>query len=100
MNIVCDTNILISGILFGGHARTIIQLASRGSVTNFLSPTMLRELEDVLARPKFGLTTEQVLNIAASKPPRVDIRFLEGSAARGREGVSGAAKGSGFGFKS
>ena len=65
MNIVCDTNILISGILFGGNARTIIRMASRGFVTNFLSPHILRELEEVLARQKFGLNREQVLNIVA-----------------------------------
>ena len=65
MNIVCDTNILVSGILFGGHARDIIRLASRGTVTNFISAHMLRELEDVLARRKFGLSAEQVLSIVA-----------------------------------
>ena len=63
MNIVCDTNVLISGILFGGHARQILRLASQGVITNFISPEILRELEDVLLRPKFGLNSEQVLGI-------------------------------------
>lgn len=65
MNIVCDTNILVSGVLFGGHARTIIRMASRGRVTNFVSPHILRELEEVLARQKFGLSSEQVFHIVA-----------------------------------
>ena len=63
MNVVCDTNVLISGILFGGHARQILRLASQGAITNFISPEILRELEDVLLRPKFGIHTEQVLSI-------------------------------------
>ena len=63
MNIVCDTNVLISGILFGGHARQILRLASQGVITNFISPEILRELEDVLLRPKFGLNSEKVLGI-------------------------------------
>ncbi|MBU0677657.1 MAG: putative toxin-antitoxin system toxin component, PIN family [Verrucomicrobia bacterium] len=65
MNIVCDTNILVSGILFGGHARDILRQASRGNVTNFVSADILRELETVLARPKFGLHSEQTLAIIA-----------------------------------
>ncbi len=63
MNVVCDTNVLISGILFGGHARQILRLASQGAITNFISPEILRELEDVLLRPKFGIHSEQVLSI-------------------------------------
>ena len=65
MNIVCDTNVLVSSVLFGGNARTIIRMASRGLVTNFLSPHILREFEEVLARKKFGLNREQVLHIVA-----------------------------------
>ena len=63
MNIVCDTNVLISGVLFGGHAREILQLASRGVLINFVSPEILREAERVLGRPKFGLRPEHVLEI-------------------------------------
>ena len=65
MNIVCDTNVLISGILFPGHSRKILQLASRGVVTNAISADILREAEDVLLRPKFSLSPEQVLSIVA-----------------------------------
>lgn len=65
MNIVCDTNVLISGVLFGGHAREILQLASRGVLINFISPDILREAERVLGRSKFGLRPEHVLEIMA-----------------------------------
>ena len=63
MKIVCDTNVLISGVLFGGHAREILRLASRGTLINFVSPEILREAERVLRRPKFGLHPQQVLEI-------------------------------------
>ena len=65
MRIVCDTNVLVSGILFQGHPRQILTMASRGEVTNFTSPDLLREAEDVLLRPKFGLRAEQVVGIIA-----------------------------------
>lgn len=63
MNIVCDTNVLVSGVLFGGHAREILRLSSRGVIINFISPDLLRETEDVLRRSKFGLHPKQVLEI-------------------------------------
>jgi len=65
VNIVCDTNVLISGVLFGGHAREILQLASRGVLINFISPDILREAERVLGRSKFGLRPEHVIEIMA-----------------------------------
>ena len=65
MNIVCDTNVLISGVLFGGNAREILRLASRGVLINFISPNILREAERVLGRSKFGLRPEHVLEIIA-----------------------------------
>ena len=63
MNIVCDTNVLVSGVLYGGHAREILRLSSRGVIINFISPDILREAEDVLRRSKFGLHPEQVMEI-------------------------------------
>jgi putative PIN family toxin of toxin-antitoxin system len=65
VNIVCDTNVLISGVLFGGHAREILQLASRGVLINFISPDILRKAERVLGRSKFGLRPEHVIEIMA-----------------------------------
>lgn len=65
MRIVCDTNVLVSGILFEGQPRRILTMASRGEVTNFTSPDLLREAENVLLRPKFGFRAEQVVGIIA-----------------------------------
>lgn len=63
MKIVCDTNILISGILFGGKPREILRLCSSGAVTNCISPGILKEVEEVLPRPKFDLKEKQVYEI-------------------------------------
>lgn len=61
MKVVCDTNVLISGIRFGGNARRILELIARGTIINVASADILREAERVLLRPKFGLTHSQVL---------------------------------------
>lgn len=65
MKIVCDTNVLISGILFRGHPRRILLLAAQGKLTNCTSPALLREAETVLSRPKFGLRPTDVASILA-----------------------------------
>jgi len=63
MRVVCDTNVLISGVLFGGKPRELLRLCSSGKVTNVTSPALLKEVETVLIRPKFGLNDEQVYGI-------------------------------------
>ena len=65
MRIVCDTKVLVSGILFQGQPRRVLTMASRGEVTISTSPDLLREAEDVLLRPKSGLRAEQVVGIIA-----------------------------------
>lgn len=60
MNVVCDTNVLVSGFLFRGNARTILKLASKDQITGYISIPILRDLEDVLLRPKFHLSRQQV----------------------------------------
>jgi len=63
MRIVCDTNVLLSGFLFGGHCRTIIRLVSEGRIDGFISSVLIAELEGVLQRPKFSLTADQICGI-------------------------------------
>jgi len=63
VRIVCDTNVLISGVVFGGHARTIMDLARRGIVDNCISPEILAECERVLQRRKFGLSFTDVFGV-------------------------------------
>jgi putative PIN family toxin of toxin-antitoxin system len=75
MKIVCDTNVLVSGILFRGHPRRILLLAAQGRLTNVTSPALLREAETVLSRPKFGLRPSQVASILALFRDTFDIVY-------------------------
>lgn len=63
MMIVCDTNVLVSGVLFNGPPRQILTLISRAKVENVISLEILTEAKNVLLRPKFGLSSEQVSDI-------------------------------------
>ena len=64
MRIVCDTNVLISGILYGGRPREVLEQIIRGKVEGVISGAMEQEFREVLARPRFGLTARQVCRIA------------------------------------
>ncbi len=54
LKIVLDTNIFISGILFGGKPRKIIESIIEGKVELYLSSGILNEIKEVLEREKFG----------------------------------------------
>jgi len=61
--IVLDTNVLISGILFGGKPRRVLDLVISGSLGCTLSIAILDELRDVLERPKFGFPADVCLHL-------------------------------------
>lgn len=63
LRIVFDSNVVISGFLFGGPPARLLQLAVGGAVQCFTSFAILDEIRDVLQRPKFGLTPEQSLTL-------------------------------------
>lgn len=52
--VVVDTNVWISGILFGGKPERIIQLIEQGELRSIISLPILEEISDILAR-KFNL---------------------------------------------
>ena len=54
MKLVLDTNTVISGLLWHGAPRQVLDLARSGSISLFTSPKLLAELEDVLGRKKFA----------------------------------------------
>ncbi len=60
MRVVCDTNVLISALHFGGPPRSILEKAIRGEVRLYLSEVILDELKRVLRRPKFGYSEEAI----------------------------------------
>lgn len=54
MRAVADTNIVVSGLLWQGAPKRVLDLARAGNVELFTSPALLLELEEVLARDKFS----------------------------------------------
>jgi putative PIN family toxin of toxin-antitoxin system len=63
LRVVLDTNVLISGILFGGKPRKILEIAIRGDIRLCLSEPILEELRGVLQRSKFDYSPEMIQSI-------------------------------------
>lgn len=59
MNIVLDTNTVISGLFWRGAPRQVLDLARSGTFSLFTSPDLLVELADVLGRKKFSTRLKQ-----------------------------------------
>ncbi len=59
MNVVLDTNTIISGLFWKGAPRQVLDLARNGVITLFTSPELLAELADVLGREKFAVRLTQ-----------------------------------------
>ena len=55
-----DTNITVSGLLFGGIPYKIIQAALNRRFVWTLSAELMEEAERVLTAPKFGLTRKEI----------------------------------------
>ena len=54
MRIVVDTNTVLSGLLWSGPPRRLLELARQRIVTLCTSPILLAELAEVIARDKFA----------------------------------------------
>lgn len=54
MRVVADTNTVISGLLWVGAPRHLLDAARSAQITLFTSSILLAELEDVLLRDKFA----------------------------------------------
>lgn len=52
---VLDTNVIVSGLLFGGVPKVIVDAALDRKFTAVSSMPLIKELQLVLSRPKFGL---------------------------------------------
>ncbi len=60
-SVVLDTNILVSGVLFEkGNEAEILHSAANGEIDIIISPDILEEFVDVISRPKFQLTDDDV----------------------------------------
>lgn len=54
MRVVADTNTIVSGLLWSGAPRHVLNAARTGRLQLFTSAELLVELEDVLQRQKFA----------------------------------------------
>lgn len=68
MRVVLDTNVVVSGLLFGGPPGRLLDLGADGTITLFVSAALMAELDEVLQRAKFrrrlarkGSTVEQLI---------------------------------------
>ena len=61
--VVLDSNVIISGFLFGGPPARLLELAVAGRIHCFTSLPILDEVREVLQRPEFGLSSEQALRL-------------------------------------
>ena len=53
MRVVVDTNVMISAVLWLGTPHRIVELAEQKRIVLCMTETLLDELREVLARPKF-----------------------------------------------
>ena len=60
MRVVADTNIVVSGLLWRGNPRRVLDAAREGTIDLFTTVLLLAELEDVLSREKFAKRLESV----------------------------------------
>jgi len=61
LRVVLDSNVIISGFLFGGPPERLLKMSMGESMQCFTSLAILDEVRDVLCRPKFDLSPDQVL---------------------------------------
>lgn len=73
MRVVLDTNTIISGLLWSGAPRTVLQLIERGEIAPCISLALITELQTVLERPKF----EARLAAVAETPAEAVNRYLQ-----------------------
>ncbi len=82
MRVVLDTNVIMSGLLFGGMPGRIVEAWRRGRIEVVLTPAVLTEYERVAEAlsnryPEVAITA--LLQILASLAIRVDDRELSES---------------------
>ena len=63
LRITADTNILVSATITKGNEFELLRLAKTGKIKLILSPEILIEFKEVISRPKFNFSQEQIINV-------------------------------------
>ncbi|MBI4402836.1 MAG: putative toxin-antitoxin system toxin component, PIN family [Deltaproteobacteria bacterium] len=77
MRAVLDTNVIVSGLLFGGLPLKILLAAINGEFTFVTSQPLIEELETVLTSKKFGLTLREIEDATQSLVEAAEIVYPE-----------------------
>ena len=83
LKIIADTNIIISGLGFGGKPRMILEKIAENKIKAYISPVLLSELEDVVSKkfPKlflhFGIIQRLITKKFKLVYPQETITILE-----------------------
>ncbi len=72
MRAVADTNVVVSGLLWSGPSRRVLDRARFGTISLFTSPVLLQELEEVMRREKFAGR----LQLVGSAPHKLFLSYL------------------------
>lgn len=65
LRIVLDTNVLVSAIVCNGKPRKLFQMGIDGKYKILISKETLDELSEVIQRPKFKMTREDIVRIVS-----------------------------------
>lgn len=60
MDVVIDTNVVVSGLLFKGAPGRIVSLWQKKNIRPFVTPEIIEEYFRVLAYPKFQLSSGEI----------------------------------------
>ena len=60
LKVTADTNTLVSATIAKGNEFELLKLAYEGKIELILSPSILKELREVISRPKFGFSEQQI----------------------------------------
>jgi uncharacterized protein len=63
LKITVDTNTLISAVITEGNEFALLKLANKNKVKLVLSPAILQEFKEVISRPKFNFSEEQITKV-------------------------------------
>ena len=59
--IVIDSNVVISGVFFGGKPQRVLEYITEKRAECFISMQIIDEIRDVVQRPTFGFSSAQAL---------------------------------------